>query len=358
LVAQTVETVETISAENRKLYSEAERAYRNGESLKQIIQHIALNLEKIHEMRNQKEFIPSICNIIIRDFKDRGLERLESSVYKSLSEKQFTRFKTQQFSRRSLESSTDIPEDILIEKKELTNAIALLKKAKWERYDDEFVMNSQIAINDSKEKIERYEDENDILRSNKAYNVLDALAKSSQYAATRPLVEPPRDESLNCVRMQYEFLLMDIRNFINNFVKRYYPPEDQQKYYARAIFLFRKWWTQYESNKIHRDFLSWSEIYEADEGRLKSGKSAKEISARYGGKIRRYDKQTGEPIFGRKSICKEQIEKKKESLASFMRQVYQYIPLLFYVHNQYAEGKEKIFVDHAIDVKPKRQHFS
>lgn len=357
---QTVETEQIIKDENEKLYHQAEVASAAYDTFKSIIQKIALNLEKIYELNQQREFTSDICNRIIREFKRRGLERLESSVYKALSDKQFSRFKNEKFMARGWNDSSNLPEEISIEKKDLIAAIQLVRKANWERYDDDFVQKQQVALKEAEDKIENYEDSHDIIRFDREYlqDPMEENAKASPYFAKRPLVEPPRDETLNVIRMQYEFLLIDIRNFIDNFVKRYYPPEDHMVYYARAIYLYRKIFTQYVSNKIHRDYLSWSEIREADEMRHTSGKSAKEISARYGQKIRRYDKQTGEPIYGRKGICKEQIDKKKTSLHNFMTEFYQYTPLFMFIHNQYESTKEKIFVDYAIDIKPKRQHFA
>jgi hypothetical protein len=358
LVAQTIETEQTIEAENERLYHQAEIAFSSYENFKSIIQKIALNLEKIYEMNNQNEFKSDICNLIVREFKRRGLERADKVIYRALSDKQFARFKMEQYSSRSVAEGTDLPEQISIEKKEIIEALQVIRKAKWERYDDDFVMRQQALIVEAEEKIENYEDNYDIPRFNKEVDVLEQNAKASPYAPKRALPEPPRDESYNVLRAQYEFLLIDLRNFIDDFVKRYYPPEDHLVYYARSVFLFRKMFNQYPSNKIHRDYLSWSEIREAEEGRHPSGKSPKEISARYGLKVRRHDKTTGTPIFGRKGICQEQIEKKKNSLHKFMTEVYRYIPLLMFVHKQYESSKEKLFVDYALDIKPKRQHFA
>lgn len=168
----------------------------------------------------------------------------------------------EQYSSRSVADETDLPEQISIEMKEIQAAIQLIKKTNWDRYKNDFVQKQQVAMKEAEDKIETYEDSHDIIRYNKEYLVdpMEENAKASPYAAKRPLVEPTRDESLNPIRMQYEYLLVDIRNFIDDFVKRYYPPEDHMVYYARSIYLFRKLWVQYASNKIHRDYLSWSEI--------------------------------------------------------------------------------------------------
>jgi hypothetical protein len=359
LSQQTIELeAEKIKEENERLITEAQNSYNSYETLTKIIQKIALNLERVCELRNEKEYIPNICNRIIRAFRNRGLDRLESSVYKALSDKQFLRFKDERFSARGLEPSTDLPEEISVEMLQIKQAIQTLMKADWDRYQESFIKQIQSDMSEAVDKVEIYQDTHNIIRYNRQYDVLEDNSRNSEYAVKRPLPEPPRDESLNCVRMQYEYLIMDIKSFVHDFVKRYYPNDDEMPYYARGIWLFRKFFNQYESNKIHRDFKSWSEIYAADEGFHPSGKSAKEISARHGAKVRRYDKTTGAEIFGRKGICKEQIQKKKPTLVNFMQQVYHLVPLFMFIHRQYASGKERIFVDHAIDIKDKRQHFA
>jgi hypothetical protein len=353
-----VELEAEIKEENNRLFSEAQKSFSSYETLNKIIQRIALNLERLCELRNEKEYIPNICNRIIRSFRNRGLDRLESSVYKALSEKQFSRFKDARYSARGLESSTVLPEEISVEMNQIKEAVYTLRKVEWSRYQDDFVKQTQSSMSEAVDKVEIYQDTHNIIRYNREYNVLEDNDRNSEYSLKRPLIEPPRDESYNVIRMQYEYLIMDIKSFVNDFVKRYYPSDEEMPYYARGIYAFRKFFNQYESNKIHRDFKSWSEIYAADEGIHPSGKSAKEVSARYGAKVRRYDKSTGEEIYGRKGICKEQIQKKKPSLVSFMQQVYHTVPLFMFIHKQYAAGKERIFVDYAIDIKEKRQHYA
>jgi hypothetical protein len=359
LAQQSIELeADKIKQENDLLFVKAEQAFASYDTLQSIIRKIAINIEKIYELRDQSEFISEICNLIIREFRNRGLGKLESSVYKALSDKQFSRFKNERYSARGLEDSSVLPEEITIEMSLIKQAIEVIGRTQWSRYQDEFVTRSQSQIKDAVTKVENYQDSHNIIRYDRPYDVLTDNFTSSDYSVKRPVVEPPIDESLNVIRMQYEYLKMDIASFIHDFVKRYYPPDEEMPYYARSIWAFRKLFNQYQSKKIHRDYYSWSEIYAADEGFHPTGKSAKEISARHGAKVRRYDKTTGAEIFGRKGICKEQIQKKKPSLVSFMQQVYHMVPLFMFIHRQYSGGKERIFVDHAIDIKDKRQFFA
>ena len=163
------------------------------------------------------------------------------------------------------------------------------------------------------------------------------------------LVEPPKDESPNAISKQFEYLIEDIRYFVDNFLKHYYPPERHLPYYARAVWHLRQLFRQYSDNKHHRDLYDWSEIYLANQGLHPSGKSAKELSARYGEKIRRYDKQTGEPIFGRKGISKRHIQRKSKDLVKYFQEFYKLMPLFFFMHTLFKNKKEKLIVDNVID---------
>jgi hypothetical protein len=347
-----------LKEENEKLFAQAIVSSDSYETLTETIRKIALNLEQICVINNENEYISNICNRIIREFKSRGLEKQESTVYKALSDKRFSRFKNERYSAKQLESSSDLPEEVSIEMKEITKASLLLTKINWERFPNSFVTSTQTSMAEGVEKVESYQDDNNIMRYNKEFDPLEQNARSSPYHPKRPLIEPVQDETENAISKQYQYLVNDINSFVHNFLKRYYPPEEERKYYARSVWLIRRFFSQYESNKIHRDFKDWSEIYAADEGYLPSGKSAKEVSARYGSIVRRYDRNTGQEVFGRKSICKEQIQKKKPSLTNFMQQVYHLVPIFLFTHRIYQQGKEKIFVDHAIDIKGKRQHFA
>jgi hypothetical protein len=357
LAQQSIE-IEKVKEENEILINKALELEHSYETLQSIIQKIALNIESICILRGEQEYIPNICNRIIRAFRAKGADRLDSTIYRALSTKGFSRFKNEHSSSRTIQDERDLPEEISVEMNQIKEAVYTLRKVEWSRYQDDFVKQTQSSMAEAVDKVEIYQDTHNIIRYNREYNVLEDNDRNSEYSLKRPLIEPPRDESYNVIRMQYEYLIMDIKSFVNDFVKRYYPSDEEMPYYARGIYAFRKFFNQYESNKIHRDFKSWSEIYAADEGIHPSGKSAKEVSARYGAKVRRYDKSTGEEIYGRKGICKEQIQKKKPSLVSFMQQVYHTVPLFMFIHKQYASGKERIFVDYAIDIKEKRQHYA
>lgn len=356
-MALAKQEVESIQNDTAELYRKAIHAFETSESVSEHIRDIARNLEKISELYDQKEYIPTICNRIIHHFRDLGYGKMDQVVYHALSGKEFHRYK-KQFTSRSLDPSTPLPEDISIEKKLVEDAVALLKNIDLDKFPERFIQQIGYTAYDAVTKIKSYQEQHNIVDLTKDYDPLDDNEKSSPYHPKRPLVEPPKDERPNCISMQYRYLIEDIEYFVDEFLKRYYPPDEEKPYYARSVWLLRKLFVQYPSDKIHRDMFSWSEIYAADKGIHPSGKSAKEISARYGEKIRRHDKQTGEAIYGRKGICKEQIQKKRTSLTDYLQEFYYTMPLFMFLHKRYAETKERRLVDHTIDIKSKRQHYS
>jgi hypothetical protein len=182
-------------------------------------------------------------------------------------------------------------------------------------------------------------------------SLVDNKKESNLSPTRRPLVQPTKDHNPNVISKQYEYLIEDIKHFVENFIKHYYPPEKHRPYYARAIWLFRQLFKQYASNRHHRDLHDWSEIYLANKGLHPSGKSAKEVSARYGEKIRRYNKYTGEPIYGRKGISKKYIQKKSLDMANFLQEFHRLIPIFMLNHMLFQNKKEKLIVDHLIDRK-------
>jgi hypothetical protein len=350
--------VEQIKTDNTGLYEQVIKTWKSSQNVSEYIQSIAKNLERLCIIYDQKEYIQEICSRIIVHLRNLGYGKMEQTVYQALSGKEFQKYKHQNFSSRSLDINSDLPEDISIEMKDLVEAVKKLKQAHWQKYPDRFIQQVGYGTYEAREKIQQYQEQNNIIDLSKSYDPLDSNAKNSDYYEKRPLEEPPKDESMNCIRAQYEFLIRDIQYFLDEFQKRYYPPDKEKPYYARSVWLLRKLFVQYPSDKIHRDYYSWSEIYAADKGIHPSGKSAKEISARYGRIVRRHDKQTGEPIYGRKGICKEQIQKKRTSLTDYLQEFYYTMPLFMFLHRRYGEDKERRLVDHTIDIKNKRQHYA
>ena len=177
----------------------------------------------------------------------------------------------------------------------------------------------------------------------------DNEQESNLSITKRSLIQPPKDENPNAISKQFEYLIEDIRYFVDNFLKHYYPPKTHQPYYARAVWLLRQLFKQYSDSRYHRDLYDWSEIYLANKGLHPSGKSSKELSARYGEKIRRYNKFTGEPIFGRKGISKKHIQRKSQYMANYLQEFHKLIPLFLFMHRLFKDKKEKLIVDHVID---------
>jgi hypothetical protein len=359
-MAQTHEVeAQSLKTENIELFQQAIKSFETGEETYNHIRQIASNMEKIYVIYDQKEFIPGICSRIVREFGRLGHSKLERAVYHALDKAEFSRLKQEQYTGRKIQEEKDLPEEVSIEMKQMVESVAFAKKANLEKYPDWFVQRLQYGIHEVDRKLEAYEENNDILNLTKDYDSpLDDNEKSSPYYPKRPLQQPPKDDEPNCISKQYEYLVDDIKDFVENFLKHYYPTPKQRPYFAYAVKVTRKMFNQYPSDKIHRDYKEWAEIYAADIGIHPTGKSAKEISARYGEKIRRYDKQTGEPIYGRKGICKEQILKKRSSLTEFMKEVYYCWPLFMLTSHLYSMTKERRLVDHTIDMKPKRQHYS
>lgn len=355
--SKTGQEIDRIKLENEELYEKVIKAYKTSETISGYIRQIAKNIEQICILYDQKEYISEICNRIIVHLRNLGCGKMDQLVYYALSGTEYEKYKHEQFNGRNLSTLTDLPEDISLEIKQITEAINLLKKARYSRYPDQSIQQFGYALHELADKTDRYQDVNNIINLKKDY-IHDPLTennRSSPYYPKRPLVQPPKDNEPNCISKQYEYLVEDVQNFVEDFLKHYYPPPEQRPFFAYAVKITRKLFSQYPSDKIHRDYKSWAEIHAADIGLHPSGKSAKEVSARYGSKIRRYDKMTGEPIFGRKGICKEQIAKKKTSLVEFMKEVYTCWPLFMLTSQLYSMTKEKLFVDHTIDLKPKRQ---
>jgi hypothetical protein len=357
-VSQTESKVETIKAQNISLFQKSIESYHAGEQVHDSIRKIAENMEHIYILYDQKEFISGICSRIIREFARLGYPKLDRTVYTALNEKHYSRFKMEQYSSRNSPIGTDLPEDISTEKKLIEDAAAIIKSVDWDKFPERFIQQIGVTTNEAVIKIKSYHDQYNMVDLTKDYDPLDDNEKNSPHHAKRPLEEPPKDERPNCISMQYRYLIEDIEYFVDEFLKRYYPSDREKPYYARSVWLLRKLFVQYPSDKIHRDMYSWSEIYAADKGIHPSGKSAKEISARYGEKIRRHDKQTGDAIYGRKGICKEQIQKKRTSLTDYLQEFYYTMPLFMFLHKRYGETKERRLVDHTIDIKSKRQHYS
>ena len=195
-----------------------------------------------------------------------------------------------------------------------------------------------------------------ILKNGKFTNRFDGSSAfptdNKQESITKlSLAEQPKDESPNVISKQFEYLIEDMKYYNDNFLKHYYPPKRHQVYYARAIWLQRQLLRQYSDNRYHRDPFDWSEIYLAHRGLHPSGKSAKELSSRYGEKIRRYDKQTREPIFGRKGISKRHIQRKSKDIVKYFQEFYKLMPLFFFMHTLFKNKKEKLIVDNVIDRK-------
>jgi hypothetical protein len=349
--------IESLKAENEELYQKSIKAYQNSEHVYEYIRRIAFNIEKICEHYNQKEYISSICSRIVVHFKTLGYERLGKTVYDALEGIEYSRFKNNKFTGRKFDSSNDLPEDISIEMKQQLEAINILRNTDWSRYPNRHAQQINSAASEIRQKLDSYHDQNNIINLTKSYDPLEENKKRSQYYPKRPLQQPEKDNEPNCISKQYEYLTMDIQNFVENFLKHYYPPPEHRPYYAYAVKITRKFFSQYASDKIHRDYKSWSDILAADLKLIpNSDKSAKEVSARYGLKIRRHDKKTGEPIYGRKGICKEQIQKKRPSLVEFLKDVYKIWPVFLLTSHLYSQTKEKVLVDHTIDMRDKRQH--
>ncbi len=352
------QSVEILKQNNEELYQKAIDAYKVSQGVFDIIRQIALNLEKMCELYDQKEYIPNICSRIAIHFKNLGYGQMAKTVYDALDRSEYARFK-HEYAERRFDESKDLPEETTIEMKQLVEFIEFAKRINLDSLPKSFIQKFQYGMHEANRKLEAYEENNDIINLTKDYSSpLDDNEESSPYYPKRPLQQPPKDEEPNCISKQYEFLVDDIQDFVENFLKHYYPPPKQRPYFAMGVKITRKMFSQYPSDKIHRDYKSWAEIHAADLGIHPTGKSAKEISARYGEKIRRYDKTTGEPIFGRKGICKEQILKKRASLTEFMKEVYHCWPLFMLTSHIYSMTKERLLVDHTIDMKPKRQHYS
>jgi hypothetical protein len=349
--------VNSVQEETAELYEKAIKSYKIGESTADTIRKIALNLEKICELYGQNEYKTDICNRMILHFRRLGHGHLEQTVYNALRGSEWSRFRHERFSSSQSHSiNRDLPEDINIEIKQKYEAINALTNIDWSRYPNDTAQKINLAISEVKQKLEAFHEANNLIRLDKTYDPLEQNKRNSPYFPKKPLVQPPKDEQPNCITRQYEFLVKDIQLFVEDFLKHYFPPAEHQPYYAYAVKLTRKFFTQYASDKIHRDFSSWADILAADmKLNPKSGKSAKEVSARYGMKIRRYAKENGTPIFGRKGICKEQIQKKRPWLIEFLKDVYTLFPVFLLTSHLYSQTKEKIIVDHTIDMRDKRQ---
>lgn len=349
--------VTSVQNETNDLYEKAIKCYLTGEKASDYIRKIALNLEKICDLYEQKEYKSSICNRMILHFRNLGYASLEQTVYNSLRGAEWSRFRNERFLGKKTLDDRDLPEDVSIEMKQRLDAINLLQNTDWNRYPNKFAQQVNYAANEVRQKLDVYHDQVGIINLTKTYDTLEENKRRSPYYPKRPLQQPDKDNEPNCITKQYEYLVMDIENFVEDFLKHYFPPAEHMPYYAYAVKITRKFFSQYASDKIHRDYKSWSDILAADmKLNPQSGKSAKEVSARYGLKIRRYDKKTGEPIFGRKGICKEQIQKKRPSLVEFLKDVYKIWPLFLLTSHLYSQTKEKVLVDHTIDMRDKRQH--
>ena len=358
-MAQSSIKLDNLKQQNEELYQKAIKAFTNSQTVYDYIRKIAFNLEQICELYDQKEYIPNICSKIVVHFKSLGYGQIAKSVYDALDKPEYEHYKQNQYTGRKFDDSKDLPEETTIEMKQLVEFIQFAKKVNLDSLPKSFIQKFQYGLYEANRKLEAYEENNDILNLTRDYNgPLEDNEKASPYYPKRPLQQPPKDQEPNCISKQYEYLVDDINDFVENFLKHYYPPKEQRPYFAYAVRITRKMFNQYPSDKIHRDYKSWAEIHAADLGIHPTGKSAKEISARYGEKIRRYDKTTGQPIYGRKGICKEQILKKRASLTEFMKEVYHCWPLFMLTSHIYSMTKERLLVDHTIDMKPKRQHYS
>jgi hypothetical protein len=203
---------------------------------------------------------------------------------------------------------------------------------------------SNLILKNNKKSTDRLDGNNTFLEDNDKQESSRSVTKMS-------LIQPLKDQNPNVISKQFEYLIEDMKYYNGNFLKRYYPPEEHRPYYAYAIRLMRQLFRPYTDNRYHRDLYDWSEIYLADKGLHPSGKSAKELSARYGERIRRYNKWTGEPIFGRKGISKKHIQRKSLEMAEFLKEFYTVMPLFFVMHHLFKNKKEKLIVDHVIDRK-------
>ena len=201
---------------------------------------------------------------------------------------------------------------------------------------------SNLVLKNNRKSTHRLNGSNTFLQDTEKQESNPSITKLS-------LVQPPKDERPNAISKQFEYLIEDMKYYADNFLKRYYPPETHQPYYARAIWLLRQLFKQYSDNRRHRDLYDWSEIYLAYKGSHPSRKSARELSARYGDKIRRYNKFTGEPIFGRKGISKKHIQRKSQYMANYLQEFHKLIPLFLFMHTLFKDKKEKLIVDHVID---------